>query len=127
MSRWRHAPVVYCAGPYRHATAFGRMQNIARAHALGLEVWKVGAVAMVPHSNTANYDGELPDEAYLDGDLAILERCDAVMLTPDWQRSSGARAEVEFAKALGLPIFESLGVLEYWIDGYCQQAAGRRQ
>ena len=37
-----------------------------------------------------------------------LEVCDAVLLTPGWKQSPGTLAEVERAKELGMPIFESL-------------------
>jgi hypothetical protein len=115
VSRWRRAPLVYVAGPYRAPADFQRQQNIQRAHALALEVWKVGGAAICPHANTANFDRELPDEAFLDGDLAILDRCDAVVLTPDWNLSRGACAEVCHANDLGLPVFETIAELAGWI------------
>jgi len=37
-----------------------------------------------------------------------LEVCDAVLLTPGWQRSPGTLTEIERAKVLGMPIFNSL-------------------
>ena len=50
----------------------------------------------------------LPDgfeyEDYMDLDLLILSRCDAVFLLRDWKNSLGAKREVEEAKRLGLQI-----------------------
>lgn len=40
-----------------------------------------------------------------------LEVCDAVVLTPGWQQSSGTLAEIKHAEALGIPVFKSLGEL----------------
>ena len=50
----------------------------------------------------------LPDgfeyEDYMDLDLRILSRCDAIFLLRDWKKSPGAKREVEEAKRLGLQI-----------------------
>lgn len=50
----------------------------------------------------------LPDgfeyEDYMDLDLLILSRCDAIFLLRDWKSSPGAKRELEEAKRLGLQI-----------------------
>ena len=50
----------------------------------------------------------LPDgfeyEDYMDLDLLILSRCDAIFLMRDWKNSPGAKREYEEAKRLGLRI-----------------------
>jgi hypothetical protein len=51
----------------------------------------------------------------LDGDLEILRRCDAVMLTHDWRRSEGARAEYEEAVRWKIPTFVTLEALREWL------------
>jgi len=40
-----------------------------------------------------------------------LEVCDAVMLTPGWQKSKGTLAEIKRAEELGIPVFKSLDEL----------------
>lgn len=109
------AAVVYVAGPFRGPDSWAIECNIRRAETLALEVWRLGAAAICPHTNTRFYQGAAPDAVWLDGDLAILAKCDAVLLTPDWQRSSGARAEVDFARARGIPVFETLDELRLWL------------
>jgi len=43
-----------------------------------------------------------------------LKRCDAMILTPKWQQSTGTLAEIELAKELNIPVFESLDkLIEY--------------
>lgn len=37
-------------------------------------------------------------------DLALISRCDAIFLLPDWQDSPGAKAELSFAAAIGKQI-----------------------
>jgi len=97
-------PVVFVAGPFRGANEYERRQNIARAEALALEVWRAGFAAITPHLNTAHFQDAAPDDVWLQGDLAILARCDAMIVTDDWQRSEGARNEVDFARSRGIPI-----------------------
>ena len=100
--------VVYIAGPFRGPTPWDVECNIRRAEALALEVWRIGGVAVIcPHANTRFFDRAASAEIWLEGDKEILRRCDGVVLTPDWERSSGARAEVELAEVLRLPIFNS--------------------
>lgn len=108
--------VVYIAGPFRGPNAWEIEQNIRRAEALALEVWKIGAACLCPHTNTRFFQGAADDSVWLDGDLELLARCDAVLLTPDWERSSGARAEVEFAVKRGIRIFYDLRALSQWLD-----------
>src|SRR5690349_14403982 len=97
--------LVYIAGPYRGATAWDRDQNIVRARQLGAEVVKRGALPVIPHSNTAHMDGIAPDEFWLAGTLEQMRRCGAVLFTPDWKCSTGARAEQAEAERIALPQF----------------------
>jgi hypothetical protein len=109
-------PVVYIAGKYRAATPWLVLENIRTAQEAALQVWKMGAVALCPHSNTGLFDGECPDDVWLAGDEELLRRCDAVYLLPHWQESSGAKAEHRLAIDLGLPTFEHLGRLRGWVE-----------
>ena len=115
--------VIYVAGPFRAVNRDGSpdmfrvQQNVMRAMALGLEVWKRGAVALVPHGNTWCYTGAagLPDEVWLDGDLELVRRSDAVLLAEDWARSRGAYQEQALAHTLNLPVFYTLQQLDDWL------------
>jgi hypothetical protein len=64
----------------------------------------MGDVAVCPHLNTANFQGALPDQVWLDGDLVLMKKCDAVLLIPGWHRSVGAREEVKVAVEEGIPV-----------------------
>lgn len=109
--------LVYVAGPFRAKNHWDVEQNIRRAETLALEVWRCGAACICPHANTRFFDGAAEDRVWLEGDLEILRRCDAVVLTEDWERSSGARSEVEFALALGIPVFKSVIEVYRWLHG----------
>jgi hypothetical protein len=75
----------------------------------------MGAACICPHANTRFYQGVGPDVRWLEGDLAILERCDAVLMTPDWAKSQGAVGEHNHAQTLGIPIFYCLEGLDAYI------------
>lgn len=109
--------VIYVAGPFRADNAWDIEQNVRRAEELGLAVWRLGAAAIIPHTNSRFFSGAAPDSVWLEGDLAILAKCDAVILTETWRRSAGARAEEQYARELGLPVFRNLRELALWLDG----------
>lgn len=103
--------LIYVAGPFRGANSWENENNIRRAETLSLEVWRLGAAVICPHANTRFFNGAAPDKVWLDGDIEILRRCDAIIVTPDWRKSSGARAEVEFAIEHGIPVFSSVSTV----------------
>ncbi len=103
--------VVYIAGPYRAANAWDRELNIREAERLALEVWRAGHAALCPHTNGRFFDGVLPDRIFLDGVIAMMLRCDAVLLAPGWERSPGSLVERATAVAHGIPVYESLDEL----------------
>jgi hypothetical protein len=115
--------LIYVAGPVRSTSTampgqqdfWGIMQNNMRAMALAREVWARGAAAVSPHGNTIFFQNTLPDEVWLDGDLEILYRCDAVLMTPDWERSAGAREERKFALQHGIPVLYTLDELDTFL------------
>lgn len=97
--------LIYVAGPFRGANSWEIERNIRRAETLALKVWQTGAACICPHANTRFYQGTAPDTIWLNGDLEIVKRCDAVLATSDWEESVGATAEVNFAKQRGIPVF----------------------
>lgn len=110
-----HTKVVYIAGPFRAATAYEIELNVRVAEARALEVWRLGAAAICPHANTRFFHGAAPDELWLSGDLELLRRCDALITCRGYENSSGAKAEIEFARANGIPIFHHILDLHMWL------------
>ena len=121
--QWKH---IYVAGPYRASTPWLIEQNIRRAEELALDVWRlndplrlndpnmdlcredIGVVAVCPHTMTRYYQQSAPDSVWLEGLLSLVERCDAVVLVPGWQRSEGTIGEIARAISLGIPVFSSI-------------------
>ena len=107
--------LIYIAGPFRAPTPYEQEQNIRRAEALALEVWRRGAACICPHTNTRFFQGAVPDDVWLEGDLEMVFRVDAVLLTPDWERSTGATAERDYALRHAIPVLYSLEELDQWL------------
>jgi len=95
--------LIYVAGPYRGEVD----RNIQQAREIAIKLWEVGHVVICPHLNTAHFENDckVSDEAYLSGDLNILCRCDAIVMTPYWEKSVGAKGEYDYAVAHGIPIY----------------------
>lgn len=115
----RTKPIVfYISGPYRGSSESDVLNNIAAAREEGLFIIQKGGSFIAPHLNTAFMGGVVPDENFLQMDLYLLARCDVVFAIERWQNSKGARAEVEFAQKLGIPVvytrLEVLDVISKW-------------
>lgn len=104
--------VVYIAGPFRAASKYTDGQDMFEIHKhimyaldMAVKVWRLGAAALCPHANTFPFTGSAPDSIWLEGDKELLRRCDAILMVPGWQKSSGAIVERALAEALRLPVF----------------------
>ena len=98
--------LAYIAGPYRDPRgAFHITTNIEAARILAGRLWQYGCTPVVPHLNTAHFDGLVDDQDFLDGAIAILSRCDLMVLLPPWQLSAGTRAEIRTARQMAMPIY----------------------
>jgi len=107
--------IVYIAGKFRGPNSWAVEQNIREAELRGFQVAQSGAMPLIPHTMTRFFDGTLTDEFWLLGTLALLERCDAVLMVSGWEYSVGAKAEREHAKARGLPVFDLFGQFADWL------------
>ena len=107
--------LVYVVGPYRGSGLWQISENIRRAEALALQVWQLGAACICPHKNTAYFNGAAPDHVWIDGDLEMVRRSDAIICVPGWEQSVGSKGEVALAGQLGLPVFHSIDELRHWM------------
>lgn len=98
--------IVYIASKFRGATPWDVEQNIRRAEEAALQVARAGHVPLCPHTMYRHFDKALPDEFWLAATIALLERCDAILMLPGWESSRGACAELERAQSkLGMRVF----------------------
>jgi hypothetical protein len=86
--------IIYIAGPYRSKWGkLGIIRNIWKARKVAAELWRMGHTPICPHLNSALMDGIVPDRVFLEGDIKILKRCDAIVMMPEWRDSEGAKDE----------------------------------
>ena len=117
--------LIYIAGPYRPYTCadgtwVGTPMNIRNAEVTAVNLvnalGRYGLFPVVPHLNTRDFENQVEqndDQYFLDGTMAMLERCDAVLLTmPNADEvSSGTKAEVHRAYQLGIQVYRSFDSL----------------
>lgn len=99
--------IAYISGPYRADAIWKMHANIERARQTAMEYWRKGWAVICPHLNSAFMDGIVPDDAFIEGDLAILRRLDrrdAIVMLPGWAGSEGSRYEHALAVERGLII-----------------------
>jgi nucleoside 2-deoxyribosyltransferase len=97
--------LVYIAGPFSGSTKEAVAANVAMAASFRLPIAMASGSPVCPHTMTSDLDGTMTYEFWIASTLSLLERCDAILMTPDWSRSSGARGEHGFALDNCLPVF----------------------
>ena len=98
---------VYIAGPYTNPDPVENTHNVIQ---VANQVIEAGFVPFVPHINLVwHLVTPKPPEFWYEWDLEWLERCDCLLRLPG--ESSGADKEVERAKELGIPVFDTVAKL----------------
>lgn len=102
--------LIYIAGPYSAETPELIRKNVETAKVAGQEILRRGHACICPHSMTHDWDigTGLPYEVFLETDLEILRRCDAILMLPGWSKSRGSVAEFQEAGCLGLKRYLSI-------------------
>jgi Domain of unknown function (DUF4406) len=101
--------LIYVAGPYRADGWHYVLENILEARKYARALWLKGWAVICPHTNTILMDGpEFPAKVFLDGDIEILKRCDAILMLPRWLESVGAMGEYNAARECGMTIYLDL-------------------
>ena len=114
--------IIYISGPYsefksNEGITYKIEDNIKIARKIAIRLWEKGFTVICPHLNTIHFekDSKLSYDDYIDGDLEILSRCDAIYMTPFYDYSSGAKKEKEHAKKIGIEIFDNESQIEKWV------------
>ncbi len=110
--------LLYICGPIRNDDADIQTANIIRGIEAAKAIWQGGGAAICPHA-LAYFQEDNPaseQTQYIDGDLEMIKRCDAVLALRGWPSSVGASAEVCFARGQDIEILESLDDAVRWVQ-----------
>lgn len=100
----------YLASPYSHTSALYSEWRYRKVCELAAERMRRYVVfSPIAHSHPIATIGEAPgpDWTFWAGqDLAMLSRCDALTVAcmPGWRNSKGVRAEIDYARSIGIPV-----------------------
>lgn len=104
---------VYIAGAYssRALTSEERYieisNNILNAESTAIWMANMGIGFICPHLHTAHFEekAKAPESFYRELDMDLLAACQGIYMLEGWQKSSGSRAEHDWAMENGLPVF----------------------
>ena len=97
--------LIYVAGRFSADDGWGVAQNVHAAEVAARAVLRLGAMPVTPHSIGARMAGTETQELWRAGTLALMRRCDAVLVLPGYERSVGTLGEIEEARRLNMPLF----------------------
>lgn len=103
-------------------------ENITAASRIALEAARAGWMPVCPHKNSAGFEHtEIPAAFWYEGDIALMLRCDAVLMLPGYERSKGALAELDTAKAAGMGVYyyEGFGEVPDPHESFCSGPVDR--
>lgn len=103
--------IIFIAGPYNGDGTFESIErNIREAEKFQIALANNQVGFFCAHNHTAHFNSgkgaTAPEEFYYNMDFQFLQRiADAVLAVPGWEKSYGARCEVEWAQKNNIPIF----------------------
>jgi nucleoside 2-deoxyribosyltransferase len=117
--RYPSSFLVYIAGPLTHGD---RAENIRLAFEAASELLRAAAddeitvSPIIPHAYAVCHAIDPHDyEFWMRADFGLIEACDALLRIPGY--SPGSDREVAYARALDIPVFESVFELREWLRG----------
>lgn len=104
---------VYVAGPYSRGDMVTNVRNAMEA---GHKLMDLGVDTFIPHlSHFLDMHRSRPYNQWLDMDLRIIPRCDAIFLLPGV--SPGAEKECALAGVLGIPVYTTYEDVKTHLNG----------
>jgi nucleoside 2-deoxyribosyltransferase len=109
--------LVYIAGPYTAPTKLGVEANVNEARKAAVWCAEHRIFYFCPHLNSGHFElwaPEVPVSFYYEMDLAILNRCDVMLVLDGWYSSKGTMAEIDYCKLHQIPYFYGFDGLLHW-------------
>jgi hypothetical protein len=101
---------VYLSGPLTARNGYTVEENVASGLRAYLDCLRRGIPAFCPHLCGAFPSAwtDVSYDAWLEYDLAVIDRCTHVLMLPRWETSDGARKERAYGVSQGKAIIERL-------------------
>lgn len=106
----RRMKLIYVSGKYT-GTPEQVLANIRVSELASLKLLNLDWAVLTPHKNTSGYEKfekQFPNLDYnffMDIDVEMLRRCDAIFMLENWVDSRGAKIELDFAIENNIPVF----------------------
>lgn len=100
-------------GVWSQNPAIDYLMNVRNMVRLGIEALLAGFDPFVPALDFAMFlllreDERITEPMIKRYSASWIEACDAVLLVKGWRKSAGTKKEIELAKRLNIPVFESI-------------------
>ena len=92
--------VIFISGKYRDIDWDAVERNIQKAKDAAVALAKQGWMFYCPHTHTAHMEDLYDEQIWVNGNLEMLKRCDAIYVLDNWESSEGAKCEIEFARTI---------------------------
>ncbi len=104
---------VYLTGPITATATHSVEDNVASALAVYFECLRQGVPAFCPQVTALSPSAHLviDYDLWLAYDYAVIDRCTHLLCLPRWETSGGATLEIEYARAKGIPVRDSLAAI----------------
>jgi hypothetical protein len=104
---------VYVAGPYTgpthdHKSYFAIDRHIMQAAEAARDLAVAGIGFFCPHTHSAHFEvvaPEVPPSFWYELDIYFMGFCDAILMLPGWQESTGSCKERQIMMGAGKPVF----------------------
>lgn len=98
---------VYLSGPITAKGGYSVEENVAAAVKVFVACIARGIPAFCPQLTGAfpSAHSDVPYEAWMAYDFAVIDRCTHVLMLPRYRESAGALRELGYAESKGLPVF----------------------
>ena len=93
--------IIYVSGKYTGDTE----ENIFKAQNVASKLFEAGHTPVIPHSMYGGMERYgISYDTFMEADIRLMVRCDAILMMDEWQQSDGAKRERQIAMLVGMDI-----------------------